>query len=167
MRILDGLRDAGRSDQGKRTDLAEIVTIQRDIERTDGDGATRPFELTADLGGNRVATAVDADEDEAGVGLDRPVQLRGKLGKEPSGSGLVEDVVRQFRLGFARSVAGGQRQPAAKAPLRSGGSIDGAPVAINVAPAPPAPTPSRVDTPVPARVAPRSRVALTLARRPR
>jgi len=109
---FDGLRDAGGPDRGQRADLPEIISIERDVERTDGDGAARRLELTADFGRDRVAAAVDADEDEAGVGLDRPVKLRGKLGKEPSGSGLVEDVVRQCRLGSARSVAGGSASAA-------------------------------------------------------
>ena len=128
MRAFDGLRNAGRADQGERADLPEIVAIERDVERTDGNAAAGRLEVTADLGGDRIAATVDTDEDEAGVGLDRPVKLRGKLGKEPSGSGLVEDVVRQFRLGFARSVAGGS----ALARPRSGGSIERAPAAINV-----------------------------------
>ena len=112
MRVLDGLGDAGRSDGGEGADLPEIVPIERDVERTDGDGAARRLEETADLGRDRIAAAVDADEDEAGLGLDRPVKLRGKLGNEPSRSSLVEDVVRQCRLGFARSVAGGSKSAA-------------------------------------------------------
>lgn len=105
VRVFDGLRDAGGPDERERADLPEVVAVERDVERTDGNGAARRLEVTADLRRDRIAAAVDADEDEAGVGLDRPVKLRRKLGKEPSGSGLVEDVVRQCRLGFARSVA--------------------------------------------------------------
>ena len=117
--VFDGLRNPGHPDRGERADLPEIVTIEGDVERTDGDRAARRLEVATDLGGDRIAAAVDADEDEAGLGLDRPVKLRGKLGKEPSGSGLVENVVRQCRVGFARSVAGGWLlgRP------RSGGSI--------------------------------------------
>ena len=112
MRAFDGLRDAGRPDGGERADLPEIIAIKRDVERTDGDGAAGRLEVMTDLGRDRIAAPVDTDEDEAGFGLDRPVKLRGKLGKEPSGSGLVEDVVRQCRLGFARSVAGGSASAA-------------------------------------------------------
>jgi hypothetical protein len=99
VRIVDGFGDAGRPDERERADLPEIVAVERDVERSDGNAAARRLEAAADLRRDRIAAAVDADEDEAGVGLDRPVKLRGKLGKEPSGSGLVEDVVRQCRLG--------------------------------------------------------------------
>ncbi|WP_419162166.1 hypothetical protein [Candidatus Palauibacter sp.] len=61
--------------------------------------------MAPDLGGNRITATPDADEDEAGPGLYRPVDLRGKLGQQLPGSSFVEDVRRQFRLGFSRSGA--------------------------------------------------------------
>jgi len=52
VRVFDGLRDAGRPDGGERADLPEIIPIERDVERADGNGAARGLEVTTDLGGD-------------------------------------------------------------------------------------------------------------------
>ncbi|WP_419165740.1 hypothetical protein [Candidatus Palauibacter sp.] len=65
--------------------------------------------MTTDLRRDGIPATADADEDEAGGGLDGPLELRGELRQQGPGSGLVEDVSRQFGLGFGRSGTAARR----------------------------------------------------------
>ena len=57
--------------------LAEVVSIERDVQRSDRDLAPVPAKQPAELMGDRIPAAVDPDENETRIDVDGLVKLLG------------------------------------------------------------------------------------------